>query len=273
MPEETGAIAAEDEENPAPEPEARGYIRFWENFGTVLKEGLWEDSAARADIAPLLRFRSSTEEGWSSFADYVGRMKPDQPAIYVLAGESIEQLRHAPVLEGYAAKGYEVLLLTDAIDAFWPERMGEVEGKPLRNARQALADLGEGEAVSEEMAPLLAAIKAALGDDIAEVKPGAHLNESPVMLVSSQEGADLHMQKLLRRAGRPAWGGAPNLEINPRHAWIASLAARAGQGEPIEEEARLLLDLARVQEGDAPVEPAAFIRRVVGAISAGRTSV
>ena len=274
-PAEAGPIAAEDEENPAPDlikdaPENNGYIRFWENFGTVLKEGLWEDSNARADIAPLLRFRSSTEEGWTSFADYVGRMKPDQPAIYVLAGENIEQLRHAPVLEGYNARGYEVLLLTDSIDAFWPERMGEVEGKPLRNARQALADLGEAEAVSDELAPLLASIKAALGDEIAEVKAAAHLNESPVMLVSSKEGADLHMQKLLRRAGRPTWGGSPNLEINPRHAWIETLATRAARGESVEDEARLLLDLASVQEGDAPSEPAAFIRRVVGAITAGR---
>ena len=272
---EAGPVAAEDEETPAPDsakdgPADGGYLRFWESFGTVLKEGLWEDSGARADIAPLLRFRSSTEEGWTSFADYASRMKPDQPAIYVLAGENIDQLRHAPVLEGYTAKGYEVLLLTDAIDAFWPERMGEVEGKPLRNARQALADLGEADDVSEALAPLLAGIKAALGDDIAEVKPGAHLNESPVMLLSSQEGADLHMQKLLRRAGRPTWGGAPSLEINPRHTWIEALASRAAQGESIEEEARLLLDLARVQEGDAPTEPAAFIRRVVGAITGAR---
>jgi molecular chaperone HtpG len=270
--EDTGAVAADDEETAAAAPESPGYLRFWENFGTVLKEGLWEDQSARADIAPLLRFRSSTVEGWTSFVDYVSRMKPDQKAIYVLAGESIDQLRHAPVLEGYTARGYEVLLLTDAIDAFWPERMGEVEGKPLRNARQALADLGEAEAVPESLAPLLAGIKAALGDDIAEVKPGAHLSESPVMLLSSQEGADLHMQKLLRRAGRPSWGGAPSLEINPRHPWIESLGARAAQGESVEEEARLLLDLARVQEGDAPAEPAAFIRRVISAITAGQTT-
>jgi molecular chaperone HtpG len=269
-PAETGPIAAEDEENPAPETKTDGYIRFWENFGTVLKEGLWEDSGARADIAPLLRFRSSTEDGWTSFADYVTRMKPDQPAIYLLAGENIDQLRHAPVLEGYRARGYEVLLLTDSIDAFWPERMTEVEGKPLRNARQALADLGEAEAAPASLAPLLAAIKAALGEEVSEVKPAAHLNESPVMLVSSTEGADLHMQKLLRRAGRPAWGGAPTLEINPRHAWIEALAARAAEGKAVEEEARLLLDLALVQEGDAPREPAAFIRRVMGAISAAR---
>jgi molecular chaperone HtpG len=267
---DTAPIAADDEENPAPAPETSGYLGFWENFGTVLKEGLWEDAGARADIAPLLRFRSSTEESWTSFADYISRMKTDQPAIYVLAGDNIDQLRHAPILEGYTAKGYEVLLLTDAIDAFWPERMSEVEGKPLRNARQALADLGEDEAVSESLAPLLAGIKAALGDDISEVKPGAHLSESPVMLVSTKEGADLHMQKLLRRAGRPTWGGPPSLEINPRHVWIESLAARAAQGESVEEEARLLLDLARVQEGEAPSQPAAFIRRVVTAITAAK---
>ena len=150
--------------------------------------------------------------------------------------------------------------------------MGEVDGKPLRNARQALADLGEAEAAPETLAPLVAAIKAALGDQIAEVKPAAHLSESPVMLVSSADGADLHMQKLLRRAGRPAWGGAPSLEINPRHPWIEALAARAAEGESVEEEAQLLLDLARVQEGETPAEPAAFIRRVVGAITAGRHS-
>jgi molecular chaperone HtpG len=271
-PEETAVPAADDEDSAAvPQTSTDGYIRFWENFGTVLKEGLWDDTGARADIAPLLRFRSSTEEGWTSFADYVSRMKDGQPAIYVLAGESIDTLRHAPVLEGFKAKGYEVLLLSDAIDAFWPERMDTVEGKPIRNARQAAADLGEAEAPAEAIVPLLTALKAALGDEVTEVKAAAHLSDSPVMLVSSGMGADLHMQKLLRRAGRPAWGGAPTLEINPRHTWIEALAARVAAGGTVDDEARLLLDLARVQEGDAPAEPAAFIRRVVAAIS-GKTA-
>jgi molecular chaperone HtpG len=269
---ETGPIAAEDEDAPAAEPLRDGYLQFWENFGTILKEGLWEDAGARADIAPLLRFRTTHEDGWTSLADYVARMKSDQSAIYLLAGDNIDQLRHAPVLEGYRARGFEVLLLTDAIDAFWPERMGTFEDKPLKNARQALADLGDAEAVPETLQPLIDAIKAALSDEIAEVQPAAHLTESPVMLVSGADGADLHMQKLLRRAGRPAWGGKPLLAINPRHPWIEALAARAAEGEQVEEEARLLLDLARVQEGEGPVEPAAFIRRVVAAITAGRTN-
>jgi molecular chaperone HtpG len=269
---EAEPIAAESEDAPAAEPRVDGYLRFWENFGTVLKEGLWEDAGARADIAPLLRFRSTTAEDWTSLADYVARMKPEQAGIYMLAGDDIAQLRHAPVLEGYAAKGFEVLLLTDAIDAFWPERMGDFEGKPLKNARQAMADLGAAEAVPESLKPLIEGIRNALADEIAEVQPAAHLTESPVMLVSNAEGADLHMQKLLRRAGRPAWGGKPQLDINPRHPWIEALATRAAAGESIEEEARLLLDLARVQEGEAPMEPAAFIRRVVAAITAGKTA-
>lgn len=268
----SGPIAAEDEDAAAAEPATTGYLRFWESFGTVLKEGLWEDASARADIAPLLRFRSTSEDGWTALADYIARMKADQPAIYLLAGDNIEQLRHAPVLEGYRARGWEVLLLTDPIDAFWPERMGEFEGKPIRNARQALADLGAAEAVPENLKPLIEGLKAALSEEIAEVQPAAHLSESPVMLVSSSEGADLHMQKLLRRAGRPAWGGKPQLEINPRHPWITQLAARAAEGNSIEEEARLLLDLARVQEGEAPAEPAAFIRRVVDAITGAKAA-
>ncbi|MCB8874208.1 molecular chaperone HtpG [Acidisoma silvae] len=269
---EAAPVAAEGEDAPAADTAKDGYIRFWESFGTVLKEGLWEDASARADIAPLLRFHSSTEDGWTSLADYVGRMKPDQTGIYFLAGDSLEQLRHTPVLEGYRARGFEVLLMTDSIDAFWPERMESFEDKPLRNARQSLADLGDTAEAPETLKPLIDALKAALAEDIAEVQPAAHLSESPVMLVSGAEGADLHMQKLLRRAGRPAWGGKPNLTINPRHPWIEALAARAAEGESVEDEARLLLDLARVQEGEGPVDASAFVRRVVGAITAGRTA-
>ena len=96
------AAPTTEESEDAQKADANGYLSFWENFGSVLKEGLWEDGAARADIAPLLRFRSSTETGWTSFDDYVSRMKPDQPAIYLLAGEDIESLRGAAVLEGFS---------------------------------------------------------------------------------------------------------------------------------------------------------------------------
>jgi molecular chaperone HtpG len=267
----TATESTPEEGEDAPKAPAEGYLSFWENFGGILKEGLWEDGAARADIAPLLRFRSSTETGWTSFDDYLARMKPDQPAIYLLAGEDIESLRGAAVLEGFTKRGYEVLLLSDPIDAFWPERLGTYADKPVRNARQAGADLGASEAPNEAMTPLLTAIKAALGDEVSEVRQAAHLSDSPVMLASAEGGADLHMQRLLRRAGRPSWGSAQVLEVNAGHPWITTLAARAAAGGSVAEEARLLLDLALIQEGDGPRAPAAFIRRVVAAMTGTAT--
>jgi len=107
------------------------YLTFIENFGAILKEGLWEDFDHQKDILGLLRFRSSAVEGWTSLDDYISRMKPEQEAIYVLAGERIEALREAAVLEGFKARGLEVLLLDDPIDAFWPDRVREYQGKPI----------------------------------------------------------------------------------------------------------------------------------------------
>ena len=112
---------------------AEGYVTFWQNFGPVLKEGLWEDAEHRADLAPLLRFRSSAQEGWTSLPEYVARMKPEQEAIYVLVGDDTEALAKSPQLEGFRARGVEVLLMADQVDAFWPERMSTFEDKPIRS--------------------------------------------------------------------------------------------------------------------------------------------
>ena len=125
----------------AKEPE--DYNKFWENFGAVLKEGVWEDSEHRKDVAPLLRFRSSSVDGLTSLPDYVARMKDAQEAIYILAGDNAEALSRSAQLEGFRARGLEVLLLTDPIDAFWPDRMDEFEGKPIRSVTQGAADLSK----------------------------------------------------------------------------------------------------------------------------------
>ena len=109
------------------------YAGFWENYGSVLKEGMWEDSDHRAEIAPLLRFRSTHAEGLTSLADYVARMKDGQESIWYLAGDDADTLAKSPQLEGFAARGVEVLLMTDPIDAFWPERYAGFEGKKLRS--------------------------------------------------------------------------------------------------------------------------------------------
>ena len=254
--------------------DAETYNPFWENFGPVLKEGVWEDSEHRTEVAGLSRFHSSAEEGWVSLADYVGRMKPEQEAIYYLAGDSQEALATSPQLEGFRARGIEVLLLSDQVDAFWPERLDRFDDKPVRSVTQGLADLSKiplgetHEAEAADVDALLPALKEALGADIADVRVTDRLVQSAVVLAASQAGPDLQMQRLMRRSGQRMPASAPILEINPHHALIRALSARTGRGEPIGEAARTLLDLARVQDGESPAEPAAFARRVAEALVA-----
>jgi molecular chaperone HtpG len=253
--------------------EAEEYTKFWENFGAVLKEGLWESSEHRKDLAELVRFRSSAVEGFTSLADYVGRMKAGQEAIYVLAGDNAEALGRSAQLEGFRARGIEVLLLADPIDAFWPERMDTFQEKPIRSVTQGAADLSklppteapQGEV--PDVSRLIVALKEALKEEVAEVRATERLVESAVVLSAGTTGPDLQVQRLLRRAGRAGFTPPPVLEINPRHAMIAALAARAAEGTDIAAEAGLLLDLARIQDGDLPRDPAGFARRVEAALA------
>ena len=246
--------------------EAEDYTKFWENFGPILKEGIWEDSEHRAEIAPLLRFKSSTQEGWTSLPDYVSRMQDGQDTIYYLSGDAADALKTSPQLEGFRAKGIEVLLMSDSIDSFWPDRMDSFEGKNLRSVTQAAEDLGKGEDLPD-VSPLLAAIKAALGDAVADVRATARLTDSAVVLASDGRGPDLAMQRLLRRAGRPMMPSKPVLEVNPRHKLIEALSAKLEDTALIAEAAATLLDLAQVQEGDLPADATAFARRVTSLLA------
>ncbi len=167
--------------------EVEDYNKFYENFGAILKEGVWEDAEYRAEIAPLLRFASSTQEGLTSLPDYVSRMPEGQDTIYYLSGEKAEALKTSPQLEGFRAKGWEVLLMSDPIDAFWPERLDSFEGKKLRSVTQAAEDLGKGED-QPDISNLLAAMKTALGDRVADVRSTARLTDSAVVLASNGTG-------------------------------------------------------------------------------------
>ncbi len=293
--------------------DAAGYATFWDNFGAVLKEGVWEDAEHRKGLAELMRFRTSrpveaapasdavppasegapaTAEGDDAsppedsgagasglvtLAEYVGRMRPGQEAIYYLAGENRDALAASPQLEGFRARGVEVLLLDDPVDSFWPERLGSFEDKPLRSVTQGAADLsrlpreGDAEAEPEGEAAavdaLLPRLREALGDAVSAVRTTDRLTHSAVVLAASENGPDLQMQRLMRRASRPLPAAVPVLEVNPRHPLLRRLAERAAAGEDLGEAALTLLDLARVQEGEAPRDPAAFARRVTEALA------
>ena len=253
--------------------DAEGYRPFWENFGPVLKEGIYEDHERRAEIAPLLRFQSSAVEGWTSLPDYVARMKDGQEAIYYLVADDADALKRSPQLEGFRARGVEVLLLSDHVDAFWPEALARFEDKPLRSVTQGAVDLSKfaGETPEGEEGPapvdvLVGALKAALGSDVSDVRATDRLVESAVVLSASGQGPDLQMQRLLRRAGRGG-GGMPVLEINPRHPLIRALSARVEAQDDIADAAGTLLDLARVQDGDTPRDPVAFAQKMAAALA------
>ncbi len=245
---------------------AAEYAKFWENFGVVLKEGVWDDAEHRSEIAPLLRFKSSMQEGWTSLPDYVNRMKPGQETVYYLAGDDAEALRNSPQLEGFRARGFEALLLPDSIDTFWPDRLGTFEGKRLASVTQSTTDLDKG-TDQPDISVLTNAIKAALGDEVFEVRATSRLTDSAVVLASSGKGPDLQMQRLMKRAGRSVLPTPPILEVNPHHKLIAALAAKTDDKEAIAEVAGTLFDLARVQEGDLPRDPAGFARRVTGLLA------
>jgi molecular chaperone HtpG len=248
--------------------DAEGYAGFWENFGPVLKEGVWEPGDHQKDVAALLRFRSSAVEGWTSLAEYVARMKEGQEAIHILVGEDPAALAKSPQLEGYRARGLEVLLLSDQIDAFWPERLGSFEEKPIRSITQGASKLEatEGEA-APDVSALLERLKTALAEHVSEVRATDRLVESVAVLAAGEYGPDLAMQRLLRRAGRGFAGGLPVLEVNPRHALIRKLAEGGLEDAALADQAGLIFDLARLQDGDAPRDPADFAKRVAQALA------
>jgi molecular chaperone HtpG len=252
--------------------DAENYAKFWENFGPTLKEGIWGDSEHRPALTELMRFRSTAVEGWTSFADYIGRMKPNQQAIYYLAGDDHAALTGSPQLEGFAARGIEVLLFSDPVDAFWPDRMDKVDEKPLRSVTQGAADLSllpapETDGEAADVTALVPALKAALGSAVDDVRPTDRLVGSAAVLAAPAHGPDLQMQRLLRRTGRAGPPLPPILEINPRHALIRALASQVASGQDVGEAAETLFDLARVQDGETPRDPAAFARRVAAALA------
>ncbi len=246
------------------------YKTFWAAFGAVLKEGLYEDFERREDLLSLARFTSTTGE-FVSLKDYVARMKPGQEAIYTITGDNAAALRNSPQLEGFIAKGIEVLLLTDPIDEFWVPTIGTFEKHGFKSVGEAGADLSkiatDGEtkvdeaAAAESIKDVIAKLKTSLGDAVADVRASNRLTGSAVCLVADSGGMSLHFARLLSKHGEA--GPVPVkrvLEVNPTHALIKRLGDLSG--DAFTDAAFLLLDQARIVEGETVPDPVAFARRL-----------
>ncbi|WP_214475995.1 molecular chaperone HtpG [Mesorhizobium sp. dw_380] len=263
------------------ENEAEAYAKIWEDFGVVLKEGLYEDHERREQLLKLARFRStSSGEGWRGLADYVAAMKEGQKAIFFMAGDDRARLEASPQLEGFKARGIEVLLLTDPVDSFWVTMAPDFNGKPFKSVTQGVAELSDIPLLDEAKKPetvatpevdgFLAFVKAALGDAVSDVKASDRLTESAVCLVAPEHGPDRQFERLLNAAGRLDKAAKPILEINPRHERVLALAGLGEDERDFKEDAaHLLYDEARVLDGDKPADARAFSQRLARLIERG----
>ncbi|MCW2238298.1 molecular chaperone HtpG [Azospirillum canadense] len=264
---------------------AEEYATFWENFGAVLKEGLYDDYEHRDELLKLMRFRTTAGDGLVSLEEYLGRMKEGQEAIFTISGDDIETLKRSPQLEGFKAKGVEVLLLTDPVDEFWVPSVGSFQDKPFKSVTRGGADLGkiqggedkpaEEKASEGELTDLLALLKLTLQDAVKDVRPSERLTDSAVCLVADENDMDMHLERLLKQhkqLGMDAPAAKRILEVNPGHPLIKRLAERAkasGAATSLDDAAWLLLDQARIVEGEALPDPAAFARRLASAMEKG----
>ncbi len=255
------------------EPEA--YAAFWENFCGVLKEGVFESSTDREALLKICRFHSTRGEDLTSLEEYKQRMPEGQDAIYYIIGEELEPIAKSPHLEGFKARDVEVLLLTDPVDEFWVPAVGQFSDLPFRSITQGDTDLsgievGETEAKVEkapegDLALLIALLKQALEDQVKDVRVSERLTDSAVCLVADSGDLDMHLARLLK-AHKQLDAVAPRiLEINPSHQLIRELAEKAkepGASERLKDAALLLVDQARILEGEPIPDPIAFSRRM-----------
>ncbi len=284
----TKRVLGELEKRADKDPET--YAAFWDNFGAVLKEGLYEDEAQRGTLLGLARFASTRGTARVCLADYLARMPAGQEAIYYLSGDDADTLRRSPHLEGFAAKGVEVLLLSDPVDEFWIPAVGDYENRRFKSVTRGATDLGKigapadaaaeakaGEAAADGgIDTLVAFIKLTLKDEVKDVRVSERLTDSAVCLVADEGDIDMHLERLLKQHRQLDQTARRVLEINARHPMIRRLAERladggaaAAAGGPVEDAAHLLLDQARILEGEPLPDPAAFGRRLASLVERG----
>ncbi len=247
------------------------YAGFWKEFGLVLKEGAGEDHANKEKIAALLRFASThndSEEQTVSFADYLARMKPGQEKIYFVTADSFLAAKNSPHLEVFRKKGIEVLLLAERVDEWLVSNLTEFEGKPLASVARGDLDLGKLEDEAEkkeqekqagEYKDLTDKIKAALAEQVKEVRVTLRLTSSPACLVSDQYDMGGNLARILKAAGQKVPESKPIMEINPGHPLVQRLKYEETH---FADWSQVLFDQALLAEGGQLEDPAGFVKRL-----------
>src|SRR6266478_4941066 len=264
----TGRVITELESLSEKEPE--NFAGIWDAFGPVIKEGLYEDYERREKLLALSRFTTTAGEN-RSLKQYIADLKPNQTEVYFLAGDSIERLKSNPKLEQATARGIEVLLLTDPVDAFWTSAPLDYEGKPLKSLSQGDVNFDLVPLLDEnardrtepaaDEATTIAIIKSSLGERVSDVRASTRLTTSASCLVAGSGGPDRELERLLSQHNR-ATKSKPVLEINLRHPLVAAIAKAEAGSATTDDLSLLLLEQAQILDGELPDDPAAFAARL-----------
>jgi molecular chaperone HtpG len=262
--------------------EREAYDKFWNEFGRALKEGIFQDYANREALLELSLFHSTHGDERTTLADYIERMKPDQDAIYYLAGETRAALLKSPHLEAFRARGYEVLLLDDPVDEVWSQNVPEIKGKAFKSIGRGEVQLGseeERKQHEEELKEkagsfkdLLGSLQGRLADHIKEVRLSSRLVESPACLVTAEGEMSPQIEQLLRASGQEVPHTKRILELNPDHAFIKKMQALQSLDPTNERLARyseFLYGQAVLAEGGSLPDPAAFSKTVLDLVMQG----
>ena len=257
------------------------YVKFWDAFGAVLKEGIHEDFTNRDKLLEVSRFKSSESESLISLEDYISRMKDGQDKIYYVSGEDENKLSQSPHLEGFKAKGIEVIYMTDPVDEFWLPSVGKYSEKDFQSITKGGADLdniksdkkdNKKKKSNKNIDKLLASIKVTLGDEVKEVKVSERLTDSAVCLVAGDGEMDMHLEKLLKQHQQIDKTSQKILEINPTHPLIKDLLKIVDNDKEkivFDDASWLLLDQARIIEGQPVSDPNKFARRMNSLLQRG----
>ena len=247
------------------------YMTFWKNFGIVLKEGIYEDFSNREEIAGLSYFSSTfSDDKLTTLDEYISRAKDGQKAIYYITGDDVKVLKNNPQLEAFFEKGIEVLLLTDPIDEFWPQVLPNYKGFAVKHITQAEADMGwkreEAKADEGSLKKLTDLMSEMFKNELGKVTTTEKLTKSPVSLTVENGQMSLHLERLMRNhQQQTAFASTRILELNPYHPLIIKLADMSmdeSKRAQVEEVAKLLLDQAKIAEGEAVSDPSFFSEKM-----------
>ena len=252
--------------------------KFVKNFNRPMKEGLYSDYSNREEIAEIVRFKSTDESGngedkYTSFADYVQRMKPDQKSIFYISGSDEKNLRANPLLKAYVAKGFEVLIMDDDIDDIVIPGFGKYKDFELKAVNRAGSDedLGgdkeEAKKKEEEFKPVVEKIKKALGEKVKEVKLSKTLSgENPSCIVVDENDPSYQMIQMMRAMGQPGPELKPILEVNADHPILAKIKDTSDEAL-ILDVSEVLFNQALLIAGVEIKEPAEFVKHLNNLLS------